>query len=259
MLTVNDLYVKFHTRIDEAVGGISFSVHDGEIVGIVGESGSGKTVTAMSISGLLARKQCNYSGEIILDGVEMLHAPRNILRDVQGKKIGVVFQEPQSCMNPLIKVGKQIEEVLLLHTNMSAIERKEAAISALEMVELSDAKSIYEKYPHELSGGMIQRAMIAATIIIKPSLLILDEPTTALDVTVQAQIIELLKKLNSESKISMLFISHNLNVVRKLCSKVIVMRYGKIVETGNAEKLFMLPEHEYTRQLVEAVPKINWS
>lgn len=259
MLTVNDLHVKFHTRTDEAIGGISFSVHDGEIVGIVGESGSGKTVTAMSISGLLARKQCNYSGEIILDGVEMLHATSNILRDVQGKKIGVVFQEPQSCMNPLMKVGKQVEEVLLLHTNMSAIERKKTAISALEMVELSDANSIYEKYPHELSGGMIQRAMIAAAIIIKPSLLILDEPTTALDVTVQAQIIELLKKLNSESKISMLFISHNLNVVRKLCSKVIVMRHGKIVETGNAEKLFMSPEHEYTRQLVEAVPKINWS
>lgn len=255
MLSVKDLHVKFHTRNRDAVGGISFDVKDGEIVGLVGESGSGKTVTAMSIAGLLPRKQCSYDGEIVLDGKELLHAPRNILRSIQGKKIGVVFQEPQSCMNPLMKIGKQVEDVLWLHTDMSAQERKEAALYALEMVELPNVKDVYGKYPHELSGGMIQRVMIAAAIIIKPSVLILDEPTTALDVTIQAQIIELLKKLNKDSHISMLFISHNLNIVRKFCTKVIVMQRGLIVEEGDAEKIFHKGEHEYTRQLLEAIPK----
>lgn len=258
MLEIKDLHIKFHVRKREAVSGISMSVGAGEILGIVGESGSGKSVTAMSIAGILPRRQCSYSGEVLLDGVDLLHADRDVLRDVQGKKIGVVFQEPQTSMNPLMKVGTQIEEVLKLHTNMTAAERKKAAINALLQVDLSDAESVYKKFPFELSGGMAQRAMIAAAIIIKPTLLILDEPTTALDVTIQAQIIELLKKLNKESGMTMIFISHNLNVVRKFCKRVVVMQHGKIVEENDVEKIFESPQQEYTKLLLKSIPSNEW-
>ena len=254
MLEIRDLHVKFHNSTREAVGGVSYTIEDGEIQGLVGESGSGKTVTAMSIAGLLPRKQCSYSGNIWLDGVDLLHADRAELRKVQGRNIGVVFQEPMSAMNPLMKVGRQVEEVLLLHTDKTAQERRRLAIEALEQVELPNPEAVYEKYPHELSGGMLQRAMIAAAIIIRPKLLLLDEPTTALDVTIQAQILELLKRLNRESGISMLFISHNLNVVRKLCSEVAVMQRGLLVEEGTTDQVFYHPQHEYTQRLIAAIP-----
>ena len=211
MLEIQDLHVKFHTRQREAVAGVSLTIHDGEILGLVGESGSGKSVTAMSVAGLLPRKQCDFSGQILLDGVELLHADRSLLRKIQGKDIGVVFQEPMSAMDPLMIIGRQVEEVLRIHTDLSREERRSRALEALAAVELPDPEGVYRKYPHELSGGMLQRAMIAAAIVARPRLLLLDEPTTALDVTIQAQILELLKKLNRESGISMLFISHNLN------------------------------------------------
>ena len=214
MLEIQDLHVQFHTRNREAVSGVSLTIHDGEILGLVGESGSGKSVTAMAVAGLLPRRQCRYSGRILLDGTELLHADRAQLRRVQGKAIGVVFQEPMTSMDPLMKVGRQVEEVLELHTDLDPQQRRQAALEALAAVELPDPEGVYEKYPHELSGGMLQRAMIAAAIVIRPRLLLLDEPTTALDVTIQAQILTLLKKLNQESGISMLFISHNLAVVR---------------------------------------------
>jgi len=254
MLEVRNLHVKFHNRNREAVSGVNFTIHDGEILGLVGESGSGKSVTAMSIAGLLPRKQCAYSGQILLDGTELLHADRAQLRKVQGASIGVVFQEPMSAMNPLIRVGHQVEEVLRLHTDLKPEERKKLALEALDAVELQDPAGVYEKYPHELSGGMLQRAMIAAAIVIRPRLLLLDEPTTALDVTIQAQILELLKKLNRESGISMLFISHNLNVVRKLCSRVAVMQRGELVEEGDTERVFHQPQHPYTQRLIAAIP-----
>lgn len=254
MLEIRDLHVKFHTRDREAVAGISLTIHDGEILGLVGESGSGKSVTAMSVAGLLPRKQCAYSGEILLDGVELLHADRSVLRKVQGKDIGVVFQEPMSAMDPLMKIGRQVEEVLRIHTQLSREERKRLALEALEAVELPDPAAVYEKYPHELSGGMLQRAMIAAAVVARPKLLLLDEPTTALDVTIQAQILELLKKLNREFGISMLFISHNLNVVRKLCTRVAVMEKGHIVETGPTEQVFHDPQADYTKRLIAAIP-----
>jgi len=254
MLEVRNLHVKFHNRNREAVSGVNFTIHDGEILGLVGESGSGKSVTAMSIAGLLPRKQCAYSGQILLDGTELLHADRAQLRKVQGASIGVVFQEPMSAMNPLIRVGHQVEEVLRLHTDLKPEERKKLALEALDAVELQDPAGVYEKYPHELSGGMLQRAMIAAAIVIRPRLLLLDEPTTALDVTIQAQILELLKKLNRESGISMLFISHNLNVVRKLCSRVAVMQRGELVEEGDTEQVFHQPQHPYTQRLIAAIP-----
>ena len=254
MLEIKDLHVKFHTRQREAVAGVSLTIHDGEILGLMGESGSGKTVTAMSVAGLLARRQCDFSGEILLDGVELLHADRALLRQVQGKDIGVVFQEPMSAMDPLMIIGRQVEEVLRIHTDLSREERRRRALEALAAVELPDPEGVYGKYPHELSGGMLQRAMIAAAIAARPKLLLLDEPTTALDVTIQAQILELLKKLNRESGISMLFISHNLNVVRKLCTRTAVMQRGVLVEEGDIETVFHHPRHPYTQRLIAAIP-----
>ena len=254
MLEVKDLHVRFHNRDRDAVGGISFSIADGEILGLVGESGSGKTVTAMSIAGLLPRKQCSYSGDILLNGQDLLHADRSLLRKLHGREIGVVFQEPMSSMDPLMKIGEQVGEVLRIHTTLSAAERKAKALQAMEAVELNDVEKVYRSYPHELSGGMLQRAMIAAAIVIEPSLLLLDEPTTALDVTIQAQILELLRRLNRELGISMLFISHNLKVVRKLCGRVAVMQRGVLVETGDTEQVYTNPQHPYTRHLIEAIP-----
>ncbi len=254
MLEIKDLHVRFNNRNREAVGGISLTIDDGEIVGLVGESGSGKTVTAMSIAGLLPRRQCTYSGDILLNGQDLLHAQRSELRKLHGKEIGVVFQEPMSSMDPLMKIGTQIEEVLEIHTDLTKAQRREKAMKAMESVELQNPELLYDCYPHELSGGMLQRCMIAAAIVIEPSLLLLDEPTTALDVTIQAQILELLKKLNRKYNISMLLISHNLNVVRKLCSRISVMKRGVLVETGDTDEVFHHPQHEYTKNLIEAIP-----
>nr|WP_325182076.1 ABC transporter ATP-binding protein [uncultured Oscillibacter sp.] len=254
MLEIQDLRVRFLNRDREAVAGVSLSIGAGEIVGLVGESGSGKTVTAMSVAGLLPRKQCEYSGQILLDGVELLHADRAELRNVQGREIGVVFQEPQSALDPLMKIGPQVEEVLRVHTKLGPEERRRLALEAMAAVELPEAEAVYGKYPHQLSGGMLQRAMIAAAVVARPKLLLLDEPTTALDVTIQAQILELLKKLNRESGVSMLFISHDLNVVRKLCGRVAVMQRGALVEEGEAQEVFHHPKHPYTRRLIAAIP-----
>ena len=254
MLEIKDLHVKFHTRSREAVSGVSLTIGDGEILGLVGESGSGKSVTAMSVAGLLPRRQCEFSGQILLDGQELLHADRDTLRKIQGRHIGVVFQEPMSALDPLMKIGAQVEETLLIHSRLSAEQRKKLALEALEAVELPNPEEVYNKYPHELSGGMQQRAMIAAAAVCKPKLLLLDEPTTALDITIQAQILELLKKLNKEYGISMLFISHNLNVVRKLCKRVAVMQRGVLVETGITEEIYTNPREDYTKKLIAAIP-----
>lgn len=254
MLEIKELRVRFHTRDRDAVAGISLTIADGEVVGLVGESGSGKSVTAMSVAGLLPRRQCSYSGEILLDGQEMLHADRAVLRQIQGKEIGVVFQEPINALDPLMKIGPQVEEILRIHTKLNKKQRRQQALEALEAAELPNPEEVYEKYPHELSGGMCQRAMIAAAIVSKPRLLLLDEPTTALDITIQAQILELLKRLNRKYGMSMLFISHDLNVVRKLCGRVAVMQRGVIVEEGDTQELFHHPQHEYTKKLIAAIP-----
>lgn len=252
MLEIRDLHVKFHTRQREAVAGVSLTIHNGEILGLVGESGSGKSVTAMSVAGLLPRKQCDFSGEILLDGAELLHADRTLLRQVQGREIGVVFQEPQSCMDPLMRIGPQVEEVLRIHTDLSREARRDQALAALAAVELPDPAGVYRKYPHELSGGMLQRAMIAAAVVARPKLLLLDEPTTALDVTIQAQILDLLRTLRRELDLSYLFISHDLNVVYQLCDRVLVMKEGRIVEQGTVDDIFDHPKDDYTRQLLAA-------
>ena len=254
MLEIKDLHVKFNDSSREAVGGISLKILDGEIVGLVGESGSGKTVTAMSIAGLLPRKKCTYTGDILLNGNDLLHAKRSELRKLHGKDIGVVFQDPMDSADPLMKIGRQIGEVLEIHTDLSKEERRQRVLKAMREVDLQNPEKIYNSYPHELSGGMLQRAMIAAAIVIEPNLLLLDEPTTALDVTTQAQILSLLSKLNKELGISMLLISHNMGVVRQLCTRIAVMRRGLIVEEGPAQEVFNNPQHPYTQHLIQAIP-----
>lgn len=256
MLEVKDLRIHFRSAPEgrDAVKGISFSVGDGEIIGMVGESGSGKTVTAMAVSGLLPVGAAECSGSICLDGLDLLHCTPEELRQRQGTDLAVVFQEPMTSLDPVMKIGPQVEESLRIHTKKTAKERKAAALAAMAEAELPDPELLYEKFPHELSGGMLQRVMIAAAIISRPRLLLADEPTTALDVTIQAQILQLLKKINAEFGTSILFISHNLNVVRKLCSRILVMNKGDIVERGSTEQIFNHPQEEYTRRLIAAIP-----
>ena len=254
MLEIRDLHVQFHVSDHEAVRGIDLTVGDGEIVGLVGESGSGKTVTAMMIAGLLSPRQAAFRGQILLDGEDLLRSSGEQLRRIQGRDICVVFQEPMSAMDPTMRVGPQVEECLRVHTQLSRQERRQRALQALRDVDLPNAEEVYDKYPHELSGGMLQRAMIAAAILPQPRLLLADEPTTALDVTIQAQILELLRRLNRERGMSILFISNNLAVVRKLCNRVAVMEQGQIVEQGDVEQIFSAPQAPYTRRLIAAIP-----
>lgn len=256
ILRIQNLKVHFHDAAPDrfAVNGLNFSMNAGEIVGLVGESGSGKSVTAMSVSGLLPRHKADTEGSITLDGKEIFQCTDTQLRQIQGRDISVVFQEPMTSMNPVMRIGPQVEESLRVHTKLSKKERKAAALEALAQVELPSPESVYKKYPHELSGGMLQRVMIAAAIISHPKLLLADEPTTALDVTIQAQILELLKKLNRENGTAILLISHNLQVVRKLCTRVAVMQRGRIVEEGDVEEIFHNPQHPYTKQLIAAIP-----
>ena len=236
----------------EILHDISLTIRD-RFVAITGPNGGGKSTLAKIIAGIYTPT----SGRILLDGQELLHADRSVLREIQGAEIGVVFQEPQSCMDPLMKIGPQVEETLRIHTQMPKEERHQRALAAMAAAELPDPEGICDKYPHELSGGMLQRAMIAAAIVNRPKLLLLDEPTTALDVTIQAQILEMLKKLNRESGVSMLFISHNLNVVRKLCRRVAVMQRGVLVEEGDTDQVFYHPQHPYTQKLIDAIPTRN--
>lgn len=255
MLTVKDLRIEFfdHELPEVAVKDVDFTIEDSEILGIVGESGSGKSMTAMAIAGLLNRKDLTKSGVIDLDGIDLLNLPRKKLREIQGNDIGFVFQDPLNSMNPVLKVGPQVEEAMRIRKKtlgLSKEEMKAIAIETMKSVGLDDAERIYDAYPHQISGGQRQRAMIAAALVLKPKLLICDEPTTALDVTVQKKIIDLLKKLNKETHCSILFISHDLSVIRALCDKVVVMKDGLVVEEGSSKEIFSNPKEEYTRQLI---------
>ena len=256
ILKIQDLRVHFKDADADrfAVDGLNLSIGEGEIVGLVGESGSGKTVTAMSIGGLLPRKKAEFSGSITLDGNEIFRCTDEQMLRILGSDLGIVFQEPMTSMNPVMRIGPQVEECLRVHTKLSKAERKQRALEAMAQVELSDPEAIYRKYPHELSGGMLQRVMIAAAIISRPKLLLADEPTTALDVTIQAEILELLKRLNRENGMAILLISHNLHVVRKLCTRVAVMQRGKLVEDRPVEDIFRDPRHEYTKKRLAAIP-----
>ena len=254
MLEINDLHVRFPSTGKEAVRGISLRMKPGERLGLVGESGSGKTVTAMAISGLLDRGGAELSGQILFEGKELLTCPRQELRRIQGRDIGVVFQEPMTCLNPLMRVGPQIEESMRAQTHASPQKRRELALFAMQRVGLPDPEATYRKFPHQLSGGQRQRACIAAAAVIHPKLLICDEPTTALDVTVQAQILELLRSISDEFHVGILMISHDLRVVRHLCENVAVMYRGQLVEQGPTEEIYNRPREEYTRQLIAAIP-----
>lgn len=254
MLDVHGLKVTFKSTGKEAVRGIDFFMKNGQRVGLVGESGSGKTVTAMAISGLIERYNVDIEGEILFNGKDLRTCSRDEMRRIQGRGIGVVFQEPMTSLNPLMKIGQQIEETLVLHTKKNKEERYALVIEAMEKVGLPEPEVTYNKYPHQLSGGQRQRAMIASAFVVVPQLLICDEPTTALDVRVQAQILKLLRSLSEEYGVGILLISHDLRVIRHLCDRVAVMYKGEIVEAGPTERVFENPQHEYTKQLISAIP-----
>ncbi|MDR1131905.1 MAG: ABC transporter ATP-binding protein, partial [Oscillospiraceae bacterium] len=224
MLEIRNLKVTFNDGRDGmAVRGIDLHMRAGDTLGLVGESGSGKTVTAHTIAGLLERDYTTVSGEVIFEGRDLLKCTMEEMRLLQGKDIGVIFQEPMTSLDPLMKIGRQIEETLRLHCKFTAGERRDRVLDVMKLVGLPHPDLTYKKYPHQLSGGQRQRAMIAAAFIAHPKLLILDEPTTALDVTIQAQILELLRRLNEKCGVSLLFISHDLRVIRRVCKKVAVM------------------------------------
>ncbi|HKM04107.1 MAG TPA: ABC transporter ATP-binding protein [Lachnospiraceae bacterium] len=256
LLEVKDLHIEFHDHLipETVVFDFNMEVECGDIIGIVGESGSGKTMTALAIAGLLRRHDMEKKGQILFDGNNLLTCQRSILRQYQGNSISMIFQEPMTSLNPVKKIGWQVEESLRIHQNLTKDERKKRALKVLKEVELDDPEGIYDKYPHELSGGMRQRVMIASAMICDPKILIADEPTTALDVTIQNQIVKLLKKINREKKTAILFISHDLSLVRQLCTRVIVMHGGYILEDSPTEEIFSNPKEEYTKQLIGAIP-----
>ena len=255
MLEVKDLVIRFHDRIGgEAVHGVSFTMESGERLGIVGESGAGKTLTALAITRLLSDEKAELLGDIRFMGKDMLAQTDDEMRSIRGKDIGFIFQDPVASLNPLMTIGPQIEEPLLLHTNLTKEERRERVLQAIRDVDLPDPEITIRKYPHQLSGGQCQRVMIASALICHPALLIADEPTTALDVTVQTQILRLLKQKNQSDNVGILYISHDLSLVRRLCTRVIVMYNGNIVETGNVDQVFNAPREEYTKRLIAAIP-----
>jgi len=260
ILDVTDLHIEFHDHDapEVAVEDFDLMLGKGEIVGIVGESGSGKSMSALAIAGLLNRKSLTKNGRIMFDGNDLLTCDRKTLRSYQGDEISIIFQEPMTSLNPVKRIGWQVEEPLYIHhPEVSKEDRKNRAIEMLRAVGLDNAEDVYYMYPHELSGGMRQRVMIAAAMIGNPKILIADEPTTALDVTVQAQIVELLKKLNKEMGTSIIFISHDLSLVNQICQRVIVMQKGNIVESGKTVDVFTRPRDSYTKKLIAAIPKID--
>ena len=258
LLEVKDLNIEFHDHLipETVVYDFDLELREGEIVGLVGESGSGKSMSALAVAGLLSRRDMHKKGQILFEGLDLLTCERSKLRKLQGNDIGIVFQEPMTSLNPVKRIGWQIEEALRIHTDLNKNQRYQRAIEMMREVELPDPERVYRQYPHELSGGMRQRVMIAAAMICNPRILIADEPTTALDVTIQAQIIELLKRINKEKKTSILFISHDLSLVKQLCERVLVMKGGYVVETGTTKEVFEHPKEEYTRQLIDAIPKV---
>ncbi len=254
LLSVQDLTLAFQSKQSntEVVHGISFSVKEGEIIGIVGESGSGKSVTSLSLLSLLANSGRITQGEIKYKDLSLSSMSEKDLEKIRGKEISYVFQEPMTSLNPVLTIGYQLEEMLILHEKLSKEERKQRILEMLYEVELQDGEQILGKYPHQLSGGMRQRVMIAMAMLLRPRLLIADEPTTALDVTVQIKILELLRKLNKEFHTSIILISHDLAVIKSICSRVMVMYQGHIIEQGTIAKIFTNPEEEYTKKLLEA-------
>ncbi len=261
LLEIENLTTYFHTRhgIVRAVDGVTFSLEKGQTLGLVGESGSGKTVTCYSLLRLIPQPPGKIEkGRAILDGaVDLLQCSTSQLRKIRGKRISMIFQDPMTSLNPYLSIGCQVMEPLLLHERINKKEAFARAIAALEEVGIHDAAKRIRAYPHEFSGGMRQRVMIAMALITQPEILIADEPTTALDVTVQAQIIDLIKRLQREHGMAVIFITHNLGLVAGLCDRVNVMYAGKVVESGNLRDIFYHSRHPYTRALQQSIPSLQ--
>ena len=256
MIRIENLSVAFDGT--EVVKNVNLELKDGEILGVVGESGSGKSVTALTLMGLVADTAEMTSGRIVFDDVVLREAgkpvDRALYRKYQGAEMSMVFQEPMTSLNPTQRVGRQVEEILRLHTDFTREEIRTRVLETFTAVGLKSAETVYASYPHQLSGGMRQRVMIAMAVILHPDLVVCDEPTTALDVTIQNQIIELLRVINEKEQNSMLFITHDLNLARRICHRVAVMKDGRVVELGRTKDIFEHPQEAYTKELIEAVP-----
>ncbi len=259
LLEVKDLKVSFFTPVGEvkAVGGISYELNHGEVMGIVGESGSGKSVEAYSIMGLLQSPGKVVGGSIIFDGEDVLAKDAKEMQAFRGNSVSMIFQNPMTCLNPVYTIGNQLIEAVRCHKRITKKEAGAKAIEMLKLVGINNPERRMNQYPHELSGGMRQRVMIAMGLICDPKMLIADEPTTALDVTIQAQIIELMKDIQRKTRMSIIFITHNLGVVAEICDRVSVMYAGKIVEQGDVEDIFYRPRHPYTLGLLRSMPRVD--
>ncbi len=259
LLEVTNLRTQFPTRagLVKAVDGVSFSIGEGELLGLVGESGCGKSITAMSIMRLISSPGKIVGGSILFKGEDLVKASAERLREIRGNDIAMIFQDPMTSLNPVFTVGEQIAEALRLHRDLNRKQAREAAIEAMREVSIPSPERRVLDYPHQLSGGMRQRVMIAMALACDPELLIADEPTTALDVTIQAQILELLNELRISRKLAVLLITHDLGVVAEVADRVCVMYTGKIVEESNVDELFADRKHPYTRGLIRSVPKLT--
>lgn len=258
-LEVQNLYVSFSTLAGkaQAVRGVSFSLHEGETLAIVGESGSGKTVTCQAMMRLLSKNAVIESGRILLDGLDLLAASEKQMRSIRGNTISMIFQDPMTSLDPTMRIGRQIEEALTLHRPLSRRKTRDRTLELLELVGLDSPSQRYRQYPHEFSGGQRQRIVIAIALACNPQVLIADEPTTALDVTMQAQIIDLLKDLKRKINTAIVFITHDLGVVANVADRVAVMYAGKIVEIGCSDEVFYDPRHPYTWGLLGAMPTLE--
>lgn len=260
MLSVRNLSASFHTRagIVRAVRNVSFDVAPGETLGIVGESGSGKSVTCYSMMGLIPMPPGRIeSGSAMLDGTDLLHCPEKELRSIRGKRISMIFQDPMSSLNPYLTIGEQVAEPLVIHEGAGKKEARDRALEQLALVGIPDAEQRMDAYPHQFSGGMRQRVMIAMALITRPEILIADEPTTALDVTVQKQVLDLIRKLQQDMGTSVILITHDLGVVRQYADRINVMYAGHIVESAPARELLEHPRHAYTRALMKSIPGLH--
>ena len=256
LLEVRDLHTSFFTPAGEvkAVNGVSFNLDRRKVLGIVGESGSGKSVTAYSVMQILERTGKIVSGSIKFDGQELVNAGEKVMKTIRGNRISIIFQDPMTSLNPTYTIGHQLMEAILLHTNRNREQAKERAVEMLRLVNINEPEKRIQQYPFEFSGGMRQRIMIAMALACEPDILIADEPTTALDVTIQAQILELMKSLQEELGMAIIMITHDLGVVAQLCDEVIVMYAGSICEQGTADEIFYNPRHEYTKGLLRSIP-----
>mgnify|MGYP000230519086 CR=1 FL=1 len=259
LVDIKNERLSFFTPAGEvkALNDVSIHLKEGEVLGIVGESGSGKSVTAYSLMGLTAYPGRLIGGTLEFNGHEIEKMSEKEMRKIRGNEVSIIFQDPMTSLNPVYTIGNQIMEAILLHTDKNRKQAKERARELLTLVGINEPDKRLKQYPHELSGGMRQRVMIAAAMICNPRILIADEPTTALDVTIQAQIVELLKRMNREKQTSILFISHDLSLVKQLCERVLVMKGGYIVETGLTQEVFAHPKEEYTQRLIAAIPKVK--